>query len=87
MSSQDISEHSNILFQQYSMPITWGEKVVAIRYLVNKLTDETGQIIVFCERKGECDQIARGLHEEAYALHGDLSQSVRNSVLKVTNHA
>ncbi len=50
-------------------------------------TASASKILVFCERKKECDLITRKLRSDgwpALAIHGDKSQSERDWVLSVS---
>ncbi|WP_394204818.1 DEAD/DEAH box helicase [Shewanella waksmanii] len=58
------------------------KKPALLRHLINKLN--WSRVLVFCRKKVEVDQLVKSLVVEGYqaaALHGDLSQSVREQTL------
>lgn len=71
------------LVKQHHLSVNaWDKK----RLLLHLLTHEEPELtLVFCRLKRMVDELARGLNErgiEAHAIHGDLPQGKRNTIMK-----
>lgn len=67
---------------QHVEVLQYGEKHRRLEQILQ--SEEPGsKVIIFCSTKKMCDQLARNLsrHVRAAAIHGDKSQSERDSVL------
>jgi len=77
-----------ILTEQYYLPLRESDKIEALSRIIDFSDDFYA--IVFCRTKVQCEEIGRKLQERGYnaeALHGDLSQKQRESILeKLKNH-
>ena len=73
---------ADMVDQHYLSVEPWDKK----RLLLHLLThEEPGLTLVFCRLKRVVDELSRGLNErgiEAHAMHGDMSQSKRNSTMQ-----
>ncbi|KAL4239678.1 Nucleolar RNA helicase 2 [Mactra antiquata] len=77
------NEQTAITVKQYAIQCRPLEKSSAIKDLVKLYTGKDGQAIVFCQTKKEADLLSSELvQKEAKALHGDISQSTRSTILK-----
>ena len=77
------SEDERPLIDQHCMLVRREDKLEALRRLIDSSTEFYG--LIFCATKVETDELARRLVEAGYpaeAIHGDLSQEVRERTLR-----
>jgi ATP-dependent RNA helicase DeaD len=77
------AEDEKPLVDQYYLILKREDRFEALRRLIDRADDFYG--LVFCATKAETDEVARRLVEGGYAaeaIHGDLSQEVRERTLR-----
>jgi ATP-dependent RNA helicase DeaD len=75
---------TNVLAKNIKQEVIRIEQPDKYAELVNQLHERSGTIIIFAKTKHGCDKIARKLRKdyfEAEALHGDLRQNKRTSIM------
>ena len=79
----DTAPDEKPLVDQYCMLLKRDDKLEAVRRIIDSAAEFYG--LIFCATKAETDAVARRLVESGYpaeAIHGDLSQEVRERTLR-----